>query len=794
MRLVRSPMRRGHPLAALIAFLLFWALFTPPMAVQALPAEDHAVGHQRLTAALSARLLRTGDRTPVPVIIRFTERLDDLDWTSVERQVGGKIQPTHRFPAINGVAARLPAPAIFALATASWVEVVEYDEPVQISMANATHWFGTKQGRSDFGLSGAGVTVAVVDTGIDGSHVDFAGRIAGWYDFVGGQSTPYDDNGHGSHVAGIAAGSGSGNASYTGVAPGSRLVGLKAMDSKGSGSSSNVIAAVQWAIDHRAAYEIRVINLSLGTSSSSDGKDSISAIVNKAAESGILPVVSAGNRGPVPYTIGAPAAAAQALTVGSMADPGRSGFFLTDYSSRGPTADGRVKPDVVAPGYLITSVRANSGNGYTTMNGTSMASPFVAGLAALIYQANPGLTPAQVKSVIMATAHDWGAAGVDNEYGAGRLDGYAAIEQAVMLAGGSAGSGGPVVPAHQAYSGQLSGTGQRQEYSVEITDKSFPIAATLITTSWSGPGNPNLAIELYDPAGTLLGTSVQDARQDMLSRTPQATGTYKVAVISQAGAGSYRLDLSGGLGAAAPVPPETAPSEAPVVTIRSPANGSQLSGAVEVSAAVDAPGGTSGVKWAWSGGPWQSMTYDATTGLWKASWQTTDLPNGSYTVTVTATDSAGQTGSSDVTVLVENPVAPPESWDSGNLTSRWSVSGPGDFQRDYSFTAPEFSPHSAVISVRFSVYKADGSTATDGLPPYLEIWMLQDGAEVALAGTIRPTGTGTYTVAVSDAAALGALKGSGVLRLKLLSLDKKNGKLVDKVTIDQLRIQTEYGQ
>ena len=202
---------------------------------------------------------------------------------------------------------------------------------------------------------------------------------------------------------------------------------------------ADVTAGIDWVVANKATYGIEAINLSLGTAGCSNGSDATSLAVNNAHNQGIVVGVAAGNSGPGTCTIGSPGAAANALTVGAMADMGVNGFKQAYFSSRGKTADGRLKPDVSAPGVSITSAAAGTGNGYTIFSGTSMATPFTVGVALLMRDANPAFTPQQVKSTITGTAVDWarggddktpGTTGQDIDYGWGRLDGYAAIEAA----------------------------------------------------------------------------------------------------------------------------------------------------------------------------------------------------------------------------------------------------------------------------------------------------------------------------------------------------------------------------
>ena len=346
--------------------------------------------------------------------------------------------------ALNGFAATLNAGQVRALARHPLVRQVDEDRPVSASLNRATQWTGVNKARADFGVTGdrdgnatayskTDVVIAVLDTGIDAAHVDLdGGKVIGWRDEIGGRTTPYDDQGHGTHVASIAAGTGEGSSAYRGVAPGAALVGIKVLDSAGSGSTSGIINGVNWLIANRATYGIRVGNLSLGAAGCANGTDPLSAAVNTAVDSGIVMVVAAGNDGPARCTIGTPAAAAKAITVGASYDAGELGWALAEFSSRGPTADGRVKPDIVAPGRNIAAARANSTNGYVVYSGTSMATPFLAGVVGLMLDANYGLTDGGVKSILYGAGNyeDWAPAGKDVDYGLGLNLAYNSIKAA----------------------------------------------------------------------------------------------------------------------------------------------------------------------------------------------------------------------------------------------------------------------------------------------------------------------------------------------------------------------------
>ncbi|HEX3011084.1 MAG TPA: S8 family peptidase, partial [Syntrophomonadaceae bacterium] len=273
------------------------------------------------------------------------------------------------------------------------------------------------------GLSGKGVTIAVVDTGIY-THKDLAGRIKAFKDLTGNKTAPYDDNGHGTHCAGDAAGNGtSSNGKYKGLAPEADLVGVKVLNKTGSGSLSTVMAGVQWCIDNKVKYNINIISMSLGSrATASASEDPMVMIVEKAWDQGIVVLVAAGNEGPDEKTISSPGISPKVITVGAMDDKNtddRVDDKAAEFSSRGPTIDGLIKPDILSPGVNIISLRSPNSyldktyksnrvnTEYFTLSGTSMATPICAGVAALILQAHPALTPDQVKQRLSASAENW---------------------------------------------------------------------------------------------------------------------------------------------------------------------------------------------------------------------------------------------------------------------------------------------------------------------------------------------------------------------------------------------------
>jgi serine protease AprX len=307
------------------------------------------------------------------------------------------------------------------------------------------------------GNTGNGVGVAVLDTGF-AAHPGLLlkdstpkPRQIGWIDLVEGRKMPTDPNGHGTHIAGIIANSQKGSdESYNGVAPGVNLVGIRVLDKHGVGTYENVVKGIEWAVRHKKEYNIRVMNLSIVSPVQSPyWADPFNIAVMKAWSEGIVVVAAAGNSGPSPMSIGVPGNNPYVITVGAFTDnftpKDWSDDYITPFSSAGPTLDGFVKPDVVAPGAHIVSVMmpnseiardhdANwEGGAYFSMAGTSQAAAVVSGLTALIIAKNPSLSPDQVKQRVVATAFPWvNKEKTDTLYsmwqqGAGRVNGVDAV-------------------------------------------------------------------------------------------------------------------------------------------------------------------------------------------------------------------------------------------------------------------------------------------------------------------------------------------------------------------------------
>jgi serine protease AprX len=440
-----------------------------PQAVpMARPAEAAAnlVDRNRngLSDGLEARLdaLRAGDL--VDVVVTFSGAGN----ANSAAQTVGAFDVIQEFTIIDGFAASMTAGQARALAGTPGVFRVEEVFDLSANLETARRDFGVdavQAGWKDpFDPSvtplvndGNGIGICIIDSGARATHIAFHDgtnlRIKAFYNALTDGpsedgSAAFDDYGHGTIVAGIAAGDhlggghpGDWDIDLRGVAPGADLYIAKALGSTGTGSNIDVIEAIEWC----QTQPIHVMNLSLGTTSSSDGLDSVSQAVNNAVVEGTVVVISAGNSGPNPYTIGSPAAAERAVTVGAVADwrDGRfsnspkGGIFPPAFTSRGPTADERIKPDIMAPGFAMGSPGNGDDTHYVSASGTSMAAPFVAGAVALMLGADDTLMTHEVREILYNTAQDRGPVDAsgnhvkDNDYGYGLIDVQAAVGTAL---------------------------------------------------------------------------------------------------------------------------------------------------------------------------------------------------------------------------------------------------------------------------------------------------------------------------------------------------------------------------
>ncbi|MBN1995123.1 MAG: S8 family serine peptidase [Anaerolineae bacterium] len=373
---------------------------------------------KKITSELQTQMNSVANQEQIPIIVRHKKGM-----FSAQAVLSGSPKIEQRFNLFPGEALKVTAADIEVLSKQEDVEQIWPDLPVHTCLNTSVSRIQAPQVWAA-GFKGEGIKVAVIDTGIDETHPDFAGRIMATKNFVGNSAR--DDNGHGTHVAGTIAGDGrKSNGKYVGVAPKAHLYIAKVLDAYGGGSMSGVMAGIEWAV---LEQQVQIINLSLGGTSTCDGTDALSVLCDEAVlQAGVVMCVAAGNAGPGAKTIGPPGCARYVITVGAIDDQDRVAYF----SSRGPTADGRVKPDIVFPGVGIvapqsagTSLGAVIEPGYVASDGTSMATPHASGVAALMLQANPALTAEQVKTQMLAGGVNIGA--LPNAQGVGRGDAYRA--------------------------------------------------------------------------------------------------------------------------------------------------------------------------------------------------------------------------------------------------------------------------------------------------------------------------------------------------------------------------------
>lgn len=395
-------------------------------------------------------------------------------------RLGGRLG--RRLALIYGRVVELPNAMLQKLADHPGIVRIDHDRPTGGLMSRVSTLTGARTVHRTYGFDGAGVGVAVIDSGITSWHDDLTydglnsmvhtnggQRVAAFVDFVNGSPAPYDDNGHGTHVSGIIAGNGyDSRGDHVGMAPAAHLVSLKVLDREGRGVISDVIAAFEYAVANRTRQNIRVVNLSVGAPVTSSYRvDPLTLAAKRVVDAGIVVVTAAGNLGQNKAGeaqwggIVAPGNAPWVITVGASTHQGtlnRSDDAVAPFSSSGPTAiDYLAKPDIVASGvgtvslsdpsslfyetksaYLVAGKVTTAYTPYLSLSGTSMAAPVVSGAVALMLQANPSLTPNLVKAILQYTAQVQPGVHALRQ-GAGFLNAKGAVELAHYFARGSPG-------------------------------------------------------------------------------------------------------------------------------------------------------------------------------------------------------------------------------------------------------------------------------------------------------------------------------------------------------------------
>ena len=384
---------------------------------------------------------------------------------------GGAV--TSHLDIINGVGAILPVDQVTQLQSEPGITNVMLNDEVRLAFdaAGSTTLVQSSKATADYsevvgannvwaqGVTGKNITVAVLDTGIKSTlpglmkDTGNTNRVIGWQDFIGPNPSnqPEDPHGHGSHVAGIIANSDKGDDNaWNGIAPDVKLVGVRVLNGEGVGTYESVIQGIQWVIDNKAVYNIKVMNLSIVAPPQSPyWADPMNQAVMRAWAEGITVVAAAGNSGFEPMTITVPGNTPYIITVGAFTDnytpEDWSDDYITPFSAAGPTLDAFVKPDVIAPGaHMVSSMLSSSflamnhpankvsGN-YFTMAGTSQATAVVSGIAALALSHDSNLSPDQMKYRIMYASQLWLDPGTNStlysiwQQGMGRVDAPAIV-------------------------------------------------------------------------------------------------------------------------------------------------------------------------------------------------------------------------------------------------------------------------------------------------------------------------------------------------------------------------------
>ncbi|MCR8634653.1 S8 family peptidase [Paenibacillus radicis (ex Xue et al. 2023)] len=383
--------------------------------------------HPAMTHSLHravAECKRSKTRTTVPVIVQFTGSHPDSHRKHQSKLMKKLCLHKHHFLdkgglwLVGGWSAHVSPSCLDVICNHKGVSKVVLDRKNKTKLNIAAPAVGatTLQRKR---LTGQGVTIAVLDTGV-APHPDLTkpyNRIKSFKDFIRNKKKPYDDNGHGTHVAGDAAGNGYlSKGKYKGTAPKAKIVAVKVLDNQGGGFDSTIIRGIQWCIANRKKLGIRVLNLSLGKLALEPCKnDPLCQAIEKAVKAGIVVTVAAGNSGPAKGSITSPGTSPLAITVGAVDDRRtvkQSDDRIAGFSGRGPAKGGLIKPDTVAPGVNIVSLRApgsllsrlspqgNLPKGYMRLTGTSFAAPITAGTVAQLLQKNPRLRPSQIKTLI----------------------------------------------------------------------------------------------------------------------------------------------------------------------------------------------------------------------------------------------------------------------------------------------------------------------------------------------------------------------------------------------------------
>ena len=444
-------MQSGKSLAAALLAALLAMLAAALFAVSSTQAQSASL---EVDPALEQKLDSVGDAAPVTAVLTY-EGMPTEAQVEQARQTGVTV---HQFDELPMLGVEGTSAQVERTLSLEGVQNAHLDKPLDLLMDDSRPLIGADRVENELGYTGKDVGVAVIDSGIDGLHPDVKYpertvqnvKIAGvpgtnGLGTVNLENVPNTDttSGHGTHVAGTIGGDGSAsNGKYTGVAPGSDLIGI------GAGDGLSILYALEgfdYALQNQEKHNIQVINNSWGTTGEFDPEDPINVASKEAHDAGMTVAFAAGNAGPAEDTLNPYSVAPWVIGV---AAGEKDGETLSDFSSRGRPGSDLYHPTLTAPGSGIVSARASTGVTvgatsviddvdslspallpyYTTLSGTSMATPHVAGTIALMEEANPSLTPDEAKNILTSTADPMNYA--EYEAGAGYLDAYEAVQAA----------------------------------------------------------------------------------------------------------------------------------------------------------------------------------------------------------------------------------------------------------------------------------------------------------------------------------------------------------------------------
>jgi serine protease AprX len=580
-------------------------------------------------------------RESFPVVVCYDGMPGGAQSRALEA-LGGSVGYCSKF--LPCLAATLPREAVRAALDLPGVARLEAAVPLVPSLDTSVPSIGVDRVWQKYGLRGTGVTICVIDSGIDANHTSLDDqddinttndpKVIAFYDasnspdVTDGSTRPFDLDGHGTHVAAIAAGTGHGSPDfkYVGVAPGARLVGVKILQNGSTSmSTDDALRGIEWAMSNRDKYGIRILSMSFGAQFlapgiTNDGSSAMSQLCDRAVSDGLVCVAAAGNNGPLKRSITPPGDAIDVITVGNVRDD----LTLNPTSSRGPVGrmtSSYVKPDVCGPGTDVYSAEANSGDRFVSKTGTSMACPHVAGMAALMLQASSGLRPQDIKDILHSTAvpdksFPWQST-PNNDYGWGAVNAVSAVENC------TSGTLPPVV---------------------RIDPIESANGTVLLTGTASSARETVLSVEVRIDSGAYAPAAGTTAWSFSWNTTAYANGPHTVTARAFDGkvySYEYRLVV---------------PVDNLVVVIAPPA-APQVSGEWTVSGTADGLE-VRDVEVRIDGRSWETAQDSGGTGFrsWQYTVNTTKLANGRHRLEARAYDGARYSPLADLVFSVNNPV------------------------------------------------------------------------------------------------------------------------------------------